>query len=335
MNERLNWMFPSLYVRRVFSTDVRVSWWFVLVPLIVYPRHGLELTLAFTGLLFLSVLLHEFAHVFVARWTGGVADEIQLSPVGGIAPIRPGQGAFAIALTAAAGPLLNLFVCLCLFPAWYAPQALWNCLNPFVMPVDRLHAENLWRDFALILFLVNWMLLLINLLPVTPLDGGHILRSVLSTNIHPELVNRTALQIGLVVSIMFLITGAIVDMSQIVLIGTFILMTNVVQLLQEELGEAMDDSGFGYDFSASYESVEATNPTATRQVSMSLLQRWRESRRLRREQLERIRRMEAEQQLDFLLAKVHETGLQSLSEEEQKRLRSCSELLRTRPKDEG
>ena len=334
MNERLNWMFPSFYVGRIFSTDVRVSWWFALVPLVICPKYGIELGLTFTVMLYLSVFLHEFAHVLVARRTGGVADEVHLTPVGGMAMARPGSGAFGMGITAAAGPLLNFAICLCVFPGWYARETLWGSLNPFVLPINHLNSTEIWRDLGLILFIVNWMALLINLLPVMPLDGGQILRSVLSTRIHPELVHRTALQVGLFVAVLLLIVGAAVDMSQVVLIGTFVLMINVVQLLQEELGESMDDSGFGYDFSSAYESLDSTNPTATRQAKLGILQRWRESRRLRREQQERIRRIEAEQQLDVLLAKVYETGLQSLSDDEQKRLRSCSELLRTRPKVE-
>jgi hypothetical protein len=211
----------------------------------------------------------------------------------------------------------------------------WAALNPFEIPINQFHADGkIWRDLALILFVVNWMTLLINLLPVVPLDGGQILRAVLSTRIHPELVHRTALQVGLVVAVLLLVTGAVFDMSQIVLIGTFVLMINVVQFFQEELGEGIEDSGIGYDFSSSFESLDGANPTTTRQAGQGILQRWRENRRLRREQQERIRRMEAEQQLDYLLAKVHETGLQSLSADEQKRLRSCSELLRSRPKNE-
>ena len=198
-----------------------------------------------------------------------------------------------------------------------------------------MNVTELWRDLGLLLFIVNWIGLLINLLPVVPLDGGQILRAFLSAQIHPELVNRTALQIGLFVAIAILIVGAIADMSQVVLIGTFVLTVNIVQLFQEEMGEVMDDSTFGYDFSAGYESLEKSNPISTREVRLGLIQRWRERRRVRREQQERIRRSEAEQQLDELLAKVHEHGLESLSDQEKKLLRSCSELLQKRGKSEN
>ena len=113
------------------------------------------------------------------------------------------------------------------------------------------------------------------------------------------------------------------------------LTVNIVQLFQEEMGEVMDDSTFGYDFSAGYESLEKSNPISTREVRLGLIQRWRERRRVRREQQERIRRSEAEQQLDELLAKVHEHGIESLSDQEKKLLRSCSELLQKRGKSEN
>jgi stage IV sporulation protein FB len=335
MNERLNWMLPSVSAGRFFSTDVRVSAWFAIVPLVVCPKYGIVLGLTFTALLYLSVLLHEFAHVFAARWTGGTADEIHLTPVGGIAFVRPGRGAFGLGVTAAAGPAVNLLTCILLFPGWYARETLWSSLNPLVLPIDQLNTAELWRDLGLLLFIVNWIGLLVNLLPVVPLDGGQILRAILSARIQPELVNRTALQAGLFVAVIFLILGAAFDLSQVVLIGTFVLVMNIVQLFQEEAGDTMDDSSFGYDFSAGYDSLERSNPTSTQKVKLGPIQRWRERRRIRREQQERTRRLEAEQQLDSLLAKVHEQGLHSLSEQEKKLLRSCSELLQKRGKSES
>jgi stage IV sporulation protein FB len=335
MNERLNWMLPSVSAGRLFSTDIRISWWFALVLVVIWPRYGIALGLAFTALLYVSVLLHEFAHVFAARWTGGAADEIHLTPMGGIAFVKPGHGAFGLGITAAAGPLVNLVICICSFPGWYAPETLWGSLNPFVMPIQKIGTASLWHDLALLLFTANWIGLLVNLLPVVPLDGGQILRAILSTRIHPELVQRTAVHVGLFVALAILVGGVMFDKSQVVLIGTFVLLVNVVQLFQEQTGEAMDDSAFGYDFSSGYESLERSNPTATRESKVGLLQRWRERRRLRREQQDRIRRMEAEQQLDSLLAKVHEHGLPSLSVHEQKLLRDCSELLRERGKSDS
>ncbi len=335
MNDRLNWMFPSISMGRLFSTDIRVSWWFILVPVITGLKYGIELGLAFMVLMFVSVLLHEFGHVIAARWTGGYADEIHMTPIGGLALARPAQGAFGLGVTSAAGPAVNLVLCIASYPGWYAPETLWGSLNPCVMPIARLSSAHLWRDLGLLLFTANWIGLLVNLLPVLPLDGGQILRAILAARTYAETVQRTAIRVGMFVSVAFLAVGAIADISQIVLIGTFVLAMNLVQLLQDEYSESMGDSGFGHDFSGGYESLERSGQAAGREHSPGLLEQWRERRRMERENLDRIRRKEAEEQLDLLLAKVHENGLQSLSAREQKLLKSCSELLRPKSKSEG
>ena len=334
MNERLNWMLPSVSAGRLFSTDVRLSLWLVIVPLVVCPKYGLTLGMTFFSLLLVSVLLHEFAHVFTARWTGGLAQEILLTPVGGLAQVNPARGAFGMGVTAAAGPALNLAICLLVFPGWYAPETLWSTLNPFVLPISRLNPVEIWRDLGLLLFTANCILLLINLLPVLPLDGGQILRAGLLTRVVPELVNRTAINIGIFVALLILVIGATVDMSQIVLIGTFVLTMNLIQFFQMEISEAADDGGPGYEYDLDDENLERSNSMSTQEKLRGPLDRWREQRRMRREQLDRIRRSEVEQQLDSLLAKVHEHGLHSLSEQEKNSLRSCSELLRERCKND-
>lgn len=332
MYERLNWMFPSVPLMRMFSTDIRLSFWFGLVPLVVCPKYGLELGLVYTALLYVGVLCHEFTHVFAARATGGLVEEIHLTPLGGLPSFRSGRGTWLSVITAVAGPAFNLLVCLMTFPGWYAPKTLWQSINPFVLPIDHLNYSELGRDLCLLLFIVNWMIFLVNLLPVMPLDGGQILRSLLAARVHPELVHRTALQIGLVFAVVLLLAGVSLDLSLVVLLGTFVLMINVVQLMHEDVGEVTDDSVYGYDFPTGFDSLESSVPTTSRQTRRGLFQQWRERRRVRREQQERIRRLEAEQQLDSLLAKVHESGLHSLSDEEQYLLRSCSELLRDRQK---
>ena len=61
MNERLTWMLPSVSVGRLFSTDVRVSAWFAIIPLVVCPKYGMTLGLTFTLLLAVSVRAATFS----------------------------------------------------------------------------------------------------------------------------------------------------------------------------------------------------------------------------------------------------------------------------------
>ena len=115
--------------------------------------------------LFLIVLLHEFGHALACRQVGGTADKILLWPLGGVAyvapPARPGATLWSIA----AGPLVNVAIGLILFAASYTDPSLFG-----------------EGDLHLLVRSITWInltLLVFNLLPVYPLDGGQILRSLL------------------------------------------------------------------------------------------------------------------------------------------------------------
>jgi Zn-dependent protease len=118
--------------------------------------------------LFLIVLLHEFGHSLACRQTGGKADEIVLWPLGGVAFVKPPSRPGAELWSIAAGPLVNV------------------ALIPVILGLDwaRLHlgwgaGEADYRRYLRYVTLMNYGLLIFNLLPVYPLDGGQILRSLL------------------------------------------------------------------------------------------------------------------------------------------------------------
>ena len=118
--------------------------------------------------LFLIVLLHEFGHALACRQTGGVADRIILWPLGGIAFVNPPPRPGAYLWSIAAGPLVNVV----LFPIFsfallVAGQAEWKAINPDAY----LCISALWY--------INTGLLIFNLLPIYPLDGGQIVRGLL------------------------------------------------------------------------------------------------------------------------------------------------------------
>ena len=337
MSDRLSWLLLSFPLPQLGSSRIRVSWFFLLLAVVYAVRFSLALALAISGILLVSVLLHELGHVAAARLTGGSANEIHLTPLGGLAFVQPGRGTLSQVVTIASGPLANLMVCLAAFPGNYAPDVLWGVLNPLVLPLDPLGAlsgDRLVRDLGLITFAINWLLLLINVLPIVPLDGGQMVKIVLATRIHPELVNRAAFQVGSFFAGVLMLVGLFGDWSPVVFIGGILLVVNVVQLFEEQTSEMLDDSFLGYDFSEGYTSLDRSAPETSTppEARLSPLQRWREQRRLRREQEERQQQAEAERQLDSLLAKVHEHGMASLTAREQRLLQQVSDLLRERGK---
>ena len=118
--------------------------------------------------LFLIVLIHEFGHAFATRQTGGEADRIVLWPFGGIAFVRPPPRPGAELWSIAAGPLVNAI----LWPLLMV--AVWLC---DLTGVSARNPE--FRGFLHGVWEINRQLLIFNLLPVYPLDGGQILRSLL------------------------------------------------------------------------------------------------------------------------------------------------------------
>src|SRR5262245_16172012 len=124
MHDPFAWSVP---LGRLFGITVRAHWLFPFVALglvlqsAFYKPPGLPNyrppegawidTAILMGLLFVSVLLHEFGHCFGARSVDGDAQEVLLWPLGGLAACEVPNRPRAHFLTAAAGPAVNLLLC--------------------------------------------------------------------------------------------------------------------------------------------------------------------------------------------------------------------------------
>jgi Zn-dependent protease len=118
--------------------------------------------------LFLIVMLHEFGHSLACRQVGGTANRIVLWPLGGVAYVDPPQRPGATLWSIAAGPLVNVAMLVIL--------SLLGMLNRSTGWADAIpNAHALLRA----LWFINLGLLIFNMLPIYPLDGGQILRSLL------------------------------------------------------------------------------------------------------------------------------------------------------------
>lgn len=161
----------SIHLGRVAGIDLFLHWsWFVAAAIEIEYRRSRYTSLGWSVLeylaLFLIVLLHEFGHALACRQVGGVANRIMLWPLGGVAYVNPPQRPGAILWSLAAGPLVNVVLLLPLTAAYLAVRSAgWAQTNP-----GQLVYWILW---------INVVLLLFNLLPIYPLDGGQILRALL------------------------------------------------------------------------------------------------------------------------------------------------------------
>ncbi|PTX91323.1 site-2 protease family protein [Opitutus sp. ER46] len=163
----------SIRLFRFSGIQVFLHWsWFLVAMIELSLRRGsynsLGWNIAEYVMLFVIVTLHEFGHALACRQTGGQAHEIVLWPLGGIAFVSPPQRPGATLWSIAAGPLVNVVLVPILGGLLLGADYLeWLEGNP-----DLAH-------FLLAVNVLNGVLLVFNLLPVYPLDGGQILRSVL------------------------------------------------------------------------------------------------------------------------------------------------------------
>ena len=150
------------------------------------------------GLLFVSVLCHEFGHCFGARHVNGDASDVLLWPLGGLAQVDIPNTARAHFITAAAGPLVNIGLCVLaagilpflhdqsLQPPWYpfgypGRDAFDNiALHPWVGGAPVVVSTYSAAAWAARLFWVNYVLALLNIVVIGfPLDGGRMFQSVM------------------------------------------------------------------------------------------------------------------------------------------------------------
>lgn len=163
----------SFRLVRLFGIDVFVHWSWLLIAVFESQQAGQAFRWPGWGAieyvsLFAIVLLHEFGHALACRSVGGQAQQIVLWPLGGVAKVQPPPRPAAFLWSIAAGPLVNVV----LLPVLLGVLLLLHPEGPM----------NQWSDpqlLALHLVAIDVGLLVFNLLPIYPLDGGQILQSLL------------------------------------------------------------------------------------------------------------------------------------------------------------
>lgn len=184
----------SLPLGRWWGVAVYLHVFFVVSALLAFAflRPDAELLVAglmMVAVLLVSVTLHEVGHSLAAVRVGGKVDAIVLGPVGGlISPRVPDEPEIHL-FVALAGPIVHLLLAVSAAAvlAGAGNKDLIGLLNPFATPENLIEGTKAIVAAKLTLWL-NWILMLLNLLPAYPFDGGPILRAML----WPALGRRTA-----------------------------------------------------------------------------------------------------------------------------------------------
>lgn len=157
-------------------------------------------------LLFGCVTLHELGHALMAQRFGIQVQDITLLPFGGLARLRsiPREPKKELAI-ALAGPLVNVII----FSVLIVVAGFLYRNEPSITPdflLDRLDEGNA-ESLLVYLMLANIILVLFNLIPAFPLDGGRVLRALLALKLPWATATRIAVWAGLGFAALFVIGG--------------------------------------------------------------------------------------------------------------------------------
>tara|TARA_R110002072_G_scaffold31466_4_gene96959 strand:- start:35565 stop:36617 length:1053 start_codon:yes stop_codon:yes gene_type:complete len=309
-----------------FSVHVRMYWAaLILMPLIFLrrvpsasPGEALVLmTVCFVGL-FAIIWTHEMGHI-AAAWRFHIrTDKITLGPLGGLAhlnaPARTPQEDIWISL---AGPAVHLLWLLLLWPIE------WLLTN------DAYYTT--WYGFAVwYLVATNQLLLIFNLMPIFPLDGGRVLRALLSMKYHPNRATVWAANVGIVGGLLIAVaamTQPAVESSIGFVIGLSCVLASV-----NEKRAARHVLIYGSTQRDPWESdPDAWKRGGDSYSSSEKQQRpgWLAQRRAARAQKLAAQNRQAEAdldaQVDAILQRVSEVGMSGLTDLEKKILKHASE----------
>jgi Zn-dependent protease/predicted transcriptional regulator len=209
----------SFRLGRLWGIDVYVHATFLLLLgfiLFVGYRSSGSLPSALEDVLFVMmifgiIVLHEYGHALTARRFGVQTKDITLLPIGGVARLeRIPENPVQEFLIAIAGPAVNVgFALLC-----------------FLLMGGRIpnFGETTLLDGPLVqrLFWANVSLVVFNMLPAFPMDGGRVLRSLLAMNMNYVQATRTAAAVGQGVALLMGFFGLMAPAPMLVIIAFFV-----------------------------------------------------------------------------------------------------------------
>src|SRR3954447_22549359 len=260
-------MLWSIPIAVIAGTVVRVHITFLLFLIWIAGTHwqlggkaaALD-SVVFIVLLFACVLAHEFGHIFAARRYGIRTPEVTLWPIGGVAsleriPDKPSEE-LVVALT---GPAVNVVIAAVLIAIMGATPdsaAMTAMENPRAGLIPRLAAANIF-------------LVVFNLIPAFPMDGGRVLRALIAMRAGRAQATRIAARIGQGAAFVFAALGSFTN-PMLIVIGLFIYLSATAEAQHVAFNDANTDLPVG---AAMVSAVESLAPSATLDDAVDLMLR--------------------------------------------------------------
>ncbi|TIS76065.1 MAG: site-2 protease family protein [Mesorhizobium sp.] len=224
----------SLNLGTIAGTTVRVHFTFLLLLVWIWLTHyrigGTPAAwegVAFIIAVFACVVLHEFGHIAAARYFGIGTPDITLFPIGGVArlermPEEPGQEL----VIAVAGPLVNVAIAALIFAL----------LGGSAGVEQMAGIEDPRMNFLARLAGVNVFLVLFNMIPAFPMDGGRILRAALAARLSWSRATQIAATIGQGLAFVFGFVGLFYN-PLLIFIGIFVYLAAAAEAQNAQIRE--------------------------------------------------------------------------------------------------
>lgn len=198
---------------RIHVTFLLILIWFGMAA--AAASRNVPREIAFVLALFACVALHELGHAAMARRFGVRTREIVLYPIGGVARLESMPGGWAELLIALAGPAVNVVLA--------AGAALMLSASRVPHPFQEALP---WQNTGLVqkLLWANITLVVFNMIPAFPMDGGRVLRAVLALGLGQQRATRIAAFIGQVIAGVFIVGGIVQANFFLAFIGLFVFL---------------------------------------------------------------------------------------------------------------
>ena len=211
------------------------------------PAFGMLADLVFVAAIFACVVLHELGHALAARRFGVRTRDIILMPIGGVARLkRMPKNPREELIVALAGPAVNIVVA----------SVLLAITVPFTGVNVLVHPESVAMSLVGKVIAVNLAMIVFNMLPAFPLDGGRVLRAILSHGLGHLKATRIAARVGQTMAVLLGLAGLFVIYNpMLIFIAGFVFLGAAQEAGAAEAEASLNDLRIGDVMITHFDSI--------------------------------------------------------------------------------
>lgn len=307
----------------------------VAVLAVIWRVQSFTTSIMFSAVLFLSVCLHELSHVWMSHRSKLPCPERILWPLGGFYGRVPHVSEPLVTL---AGPSACLVLAILCGVQLESREEILALINP-VSCWQSLRSDNMLTLLLRTGFVVNFLIVAANLIPVRPMAMGYALQNYLSRRYSHIESRDLLLRSGLVISIFSLLAGFVFNLSGLTALSALLLLIHVQEAVQwfqpsnSSRSFGNDDDIENFTTPESYKSDDVHGDDSD--DSDSVIDRWKDRRESERDLRERELEQREHDELDRVLEKLHRQGRDALSVAELHLLNRVSARLRQKNHSAG